>query len=458
MTDGSAVPSSVLVTLVSRCDDKCHGPRLTSVSTFPNLESASQLRPTGQMPVSAVDGDHPTPAGRDISITWWYTFISIAGMSIFLLGLAAMVCLALISTLDGASWQTLVVLILFIGSGISCVYASWLIRDGYGSGWPRPSVTTALLTAPVIAWVTTVFIPGATLYGAAPLWITLSIMLPLITRRQRLIVTALGVVLLVMHGALSPGTPVLAEERLLFSFLLLVMLTPPTFLFSGWLWHLITRLDDARVVSGQLAVTRERLRFASDLHDIQGHHLQVIALKAELADRLLSSDSPQHRTGAQQAISEVRSLAEQAQSETRQLVRDLRVVSLDDEVENARGVLEAAGITTEVTIEADATGSRSAAANRLLGFAVREATTNILRHSRAQHVTIALTTKDQVHLEISNDGAVTDAKATAGAQGSGLASLRQRFQQAGGTLTTNAERATFQLRATLPQTVEETRL
>lgn len=407
------------------------------------------------MPVSTVDGEHPIPVGRDIRITWWYTFISIAGMSLFLLGLAALVCLSLIGAFNGASWHIVVVLSLFIASAISCVYASWLIREGYGSGWPRPSVTTALLAAPVTAWVATIFIPGATLYGAAPLWITLSVMLPLIPRRHRLAVTAIGIVLIAVHSVLSPGAP---EGRLLFSFVILIVMTPPAFLVSGWLWHLVTRLDDARTVSGQLAVTRERLRFASDLHDIQGHHLQVIALQAELADRLLSSDSPQHRTAAQQAISEVRSLAEQAQSETRQLVRDLRVVSLDDEVENARGVLEAAGITTDVTIEANATGARTAAANRLLGFAVREATTNILRHSRAQHVTIALTTKDHVHLDISNNGVEAHTTATVCTEGSGLMSLRQRFQQAGGSLMTDSNRTTFQLRATLPTLVEESRL
>lgn len=402
------------------------------------------------MPVSAVDSHRPNPAGRDVSITWWYTFISIAGMSIFLLGLAAMVSLSLIGALDGTSWQTLVVLSLFIGSGISCVYASWLIRDGYGAGWPRPSITALLLAMPVLAWITTVFIPGATLYGAAPLWITLSIMLPLIARHHRLAVTAMGIVLIALHGALNAGTQVFIESGMLFSVVLLVALTPPTFLFSGWLWHLITRLDDARMVSGQLAVTRERLRFASDLHDIQGHHLQVIALKAELADRLLTSNSPQHRAAAQQSIREVRSLAEQAQSETRQLVRDLRVVSLDDELENAKGVLEAAGITTDVTVENETAGSGSAVTNRLLGFAVREATTNILRHAEAQHVMITLATEGQVQLEIRNDGIMQVPEATAPPEGTGLAGLRQRFRQAGGTLDTRYDQGTFHLRATLP--------
>lgn len=100
-------------------------------------------------------------------------------------------------------------------------------------------------------------------------------------------------------------------------------------------------------------MARERLRFASDLHDIQGHHIQVIALKAELADRLLASNDDKHRQVAQAAIGEVRALAEEAQAETRQLVRDLRVVSLGEELDNAKDVLGAVGIL-DVTVETPA--------------------------------------------------------------------------------------------------------
>lgn len=418
------------------------------------VDQSTQLRPTGQVPVSSGRTDHPNPAGRDINITWWYTFLSIAGISVLLLGLAATVSTSLITELNEPSWQIVLILGLFIGSAISSVYASWLIRDGYGAGWPKTPVSILLLVVPILTWAITIFIPGATLYGAVPLWITLSIMLPLVKRRQRLGLTAVGLVLIVLHGALNSGTEAFIEGRLLFGIVLLVVLTPSTFLFSGWLWHLITRLDEARTIGSQLAVARERLRFASDLHDIQGHHLQVIALKAELADRLLVSDSAGHQATAKQAIGEVRSLAEQAQLETRQLVRDLRVVSLHDEVENAKGVLEAADITTEVTIDADTVASHSTDTNRLLGLAVREATTNILRHANAQHVTITLTAHHDLQLDIRNDGTDASGNQAEPAEGTGLNGLQHRFHKAGGNVTTDTHEDIFRLRATLPNNME----
>ena len=284
----------------------------------------------------------------------------------------------------------------------------------------------------------------------------LSILLPLVQRRHRWGLVIVGLIFLVLHALLNPGTAEFVQRDLVWSMAVLVLFTPTTFLVSGWLWQLIQRLDDARTVGSQLAVARERLRFASDLHDIQGHHLQVIALKAELADRLLTSNTLEHQQAAQDAIAEVRALAEQAQTETRQLVRDLRVVSLGDELANARGVLEAAGITTDVVVDTQAVDSAATASNRLLGFAVREATTNILRHANAASVSITLYSDAGLHLEIHNDGATPpDEPVRQPQQGTGLAGLRQRFTAAGGNITTDQKAETFQLRAFVPTNVQE---
>lgn len=94
------------------------------------------------MPVSSATTDDAHPAGRDINITWWYTFLSIAGISVFLLAVAAFVVITLITILDGAAWQVVVVLGLFLANAVACVYATWLLRDGYGLGWPRRPVTS----------------------------------------------------------------------------------------------------------------------------------------------------------------------------------------------------------------------------------------------------------------------------------------------------------------------------
>lgn len=412
------------------------------------------------MPVSSAATDDAHPAGRDINITWWYTFLSIAGISVFLLAVAAFVVITLITILDGAAWQVIVVLGLFLANAVACVYATWLLRDGYGLGWPRRAVTSWLLAIPAVTWVVTLFIPGATLYGASPLWMMLSILLPLVRRPHRLGLVVIGLVLLTLHGLLNSGTAEFAQRDLLFSIIWLVLFPPTTFLVSGWLWDLIRRLDDARTVGSQLAVARERLRFASDLHDIQGHHLQVIALKAELSDRLLASGEPEQQRAAQAAIAEVRILAEQAQTETRQLVRNLRVVSLGDELDNAKGVLEAAGMTTEVIIEPPQIHSADTASNRLLGFAVREATTNILRHANARHVSIVLHDDGggSLHLEICNDGATPPADLPGRIPGTGLDGLQHRLRAAGGHLSSGQQADTFWLKAFIPRTIEESEL
>lgn len=416
-------------------------------------DSSTSLRPTGQLPVSPT-AEPADPAGRDIHITWWYTFLSIGIMSIFLLGVGAFISSSLITTLDGPTWQIVVVLILFAATSVTCVYASWLMRDGYGAGWPPPKVTTWLLAIPAVAWFVTLFIPGATLYGATPLWITLSILLALVPRAQRGWLMLIGLTLIILHGVLNPGTQAFINGGGTLGIALLVLITPTTFLVSGWIWHLIVRLDQARTVSGQLAVARERLRFASDLHDIQGHHLQMIALKAELADRLLSTETPTHLRAAQDSIAEVRALAEQAQSETRQLVRDLRVVSLPEELANAKDVLEAAGIVVDVNLDPAVKHTLTVSTTRLFGLAVREATTNILRHANATEVTIRLRANDALHLAMINDG-VAQTLPTVDSQGTGIAGLRTRFTEADGSITATAFEDTFTLQATLPMTHKE---
>src|SRR5690606_35384605 len=128
---------------------------------------------------------------------------------------------------------------------------------------------------------------------------------------------------------------------------------------------------------------RERLRFAADLHDIQGHHLQVIALKSELAERLLDTNPD----AAREHIHETRTIARQALEETRSLVYGYRDVALADELENAREVLAAAGARCELDI---GVLPDDAEARRTLALVVREATTNILRHSAATKAWIRL--------------------------------------------------------------------
>lgn len=212
-----------------------------------------------------------------------------------------------------------------------------------------------------------------------------------------------------------------------------------------WAWDLAARLSQARRLAAELAVKDERLRFAADLHDIQGHHLQVIALKSELAARLAESDPI--RAAAE--MKEVRGLAADALHDTRAVVQGYRRTTLGSEISNAANLLAAAGIDTTMDVESD-DGELPEANRHLLGLVMREATTNLLRHSRAQHADVAYTTSDGIAwLRITNDGAT----ASTVDGGTGLAGLAERLSAADGTLTWTRQGQRFVLTASLPTAV-----
>jgi two-component system, NarL family, sensor histidine kinase DesK len=215
-----------------------------------------------------------------------------------------------------------------------------------------------------------------------------------------------------------------------------------------WAYEVAARLDQARKVAGELAVAEERLRFAAELHDIQGHHLQVIALKSELAARLGQSRPAE----AVELMREVQQLARDALTDTKAVVGGYRRVSFRTELSNAVKVLRAAGITTQADFAAAPEGETG----RLLGLVVREATTNILRHSQASEVSLRLAVRDdRAELMVCNDGAAAGATPTghraedeAGC-GSGLRTLARRLDEAGGRLRWAAADGRFTVTATL---------
>jgi two-component system sensor histidine kinase DesK len=136
----------------------------------------------------------------------------------------------------------------------------------------------------------------------------------------------------------------------------LLAITAAAMLGLLWGWEVAARLERARRLAAELAVADERLRFAADLHDIQGHHLQVIALKSELAARLADADPA--RAAAE--MREVQRLSTEALQDTRAVVQGYRRTSLDEEITNATRVLAAAGIDADCrsTPPPTPTGSR----------------------------------------------------------------------------------------------------
>ncbi|WP_405979620.1 sensor histidine kinase [Streptomyces sp. NBC_00158] len=216
--------------------------------------------------------------------------------------------------------------------------------------------------------------------------------------------------------------------------------------FSGWLLRTVYELDHAREVQAQLAVAEERLRFGRDLHDVMGRNLAVIALKSELAVQLARRERPE----AVDQMIEVQRIARESQREVRDVVRGYREADLSVELEGARGVLSAAGMDCRVEY---ATNARQlpAEVQSALGWVVREATTNVLRHGDARSCLIRLTApadSDTVTLLVENDGVP---ETPAGMPGSGLAGLRERLAAVDGTLLAGpAEGGRYRLRAEVP--------
>ncbi|MFD7556666.1 sensor histidine kinase [Streptomyces sp. NPDC059835] len=214
--------------------------------------------------------------------------------------------------------------------------------------------------------------------------------------------------------------------------------------FSGWLLRTVHELDRAREVQAQLAVAEERLRFGRDLHDVMGRNLAVIALKSELAVQLARRERPE----AVEQMIEVQRIARESQREVRDVVRGYREADLAVELEGARGVLTAAGMDCRVDFEA--VPRLPAEVQSALGWVVREATTNVLRHGDAQSCAIRLTASEEgsVTLVVENDGAP---EAPAGPPGSGLAGLRERLAVLDGTLSAGpVDGGRFRLRAEIP--------
>lgn len=216
-----------------------------------------------------------------------------------------------------------------------------------------------------------------------------------------------------------------------------------TSVFSVWLLNAVYELDEARETRARLAVAEERLRFGRDLHDVMGRNLAVIALKAELAVQLGRRGRPE----AVEQMIEVQRLAQESQREVRAVVRGYREADLAAELAGAQGVLAAAGIDCAVT---GSPAGLPAPVQSALGWVVREAATNVLRHGDARRCAVSLRVADgRAELSVENDGAQEPPGGDR--PGSGLAGLRERLSELDGTLRAGpAGRGRFRLTAEVP--------
>jgi len=200
-------------------------------------------------------------------------------------------------------------------------------------------------------------------------------------------------------------------------------------------------LKATREELARLAVAEERLRIARDLHDLLGHSLSVIALKSELARRLVEREPDR----ALAEIDDIQAVTRGALADVRRTVQGYRRPSLAEELDGARSALAAAGIDCELR---DGHVELPEDVEAVLAWAVREGATNVIRHSGAQHCAIRVQAEgDRAELEIDDDGRA----APDGAPGTGLRGLRERAQRVRGEVEAGVRpEGGFRLRLTVP--------
>ncbi|WP_149259349.1 histidine kinase [Actinomadura sp. K4S16] len=311
-------------------------------------------------------------------------------------------------------------------AGLAVISAVQLLWAGRGRPRWWPPVLAVLSFAPVAvfgkAWVGVAgFLAGTFLVGL-PAWAAV----PLVAASM----AAVGLA----ARTLGLGTAAVVNH---------VISTLVTGLVVYGLVRLARLVRDLRAAGEELAraaTVQERLRAARDLHDLLGHSLAAILLKCELARRLAGADPGR----ARKELAEVVDMAEQARGDLRAATGGDAELALDAEAASARSVLTAAGVEVETVLGHPDLDARTSA---VLGTVLREAVTNVLRHSAATRSTIA-TGQDggAVWLVVENDGLDPEAPRTA--PGAGIGNLTTRLAAAGGTLSARADgKGCFRLEA-----------
>ncbi|NJP88940.1 hypothetical protein HCN51_05625 [Nonomuraea sp. FMUSA5-5] len=273
-------------------------------------------------------------------------------------------------------------------------------------------------------------------------------------------------------GMLHDDAYTVAQALLLGSYSLFsLVLYAGTLVGGARLVRLLHELEATRTELAATAVGEERVRVSRDLHDLLGQSLSAISLKGDLALRLLAKDA----AAARAEVESLTGVARDALRDVRAITRDEHSVSLRTEIDGAAALLGAAGVDTRLDV-ADVP-PLSGAAQSALAWAIREGTTNLLRHSDARTCTITLTRRQgTVRLEIVNDGAhPAPAPAPTGATGpsptppgtelseaadpsptpagTGLAGLAERARAASGTWLTTVRDGLFTLSVEVPEEV-----
>ena len=342
------------------------------------------------------------------------------------------------------------------GLGAFCVGYYQVVRLGFPERDPDPSQRRRWILIGGLALIALI-LPIIVYNELFTLWIYVSaasgICLPM------------GRYRLAMCGGLASTVAMLAQGWLLGASrgTLLTLVLPCLFTCLGSVGarrthSLIHELRTAREEVKQLAATEERLRLARDLHDLAGHSLATITLKAELTRRLLETDPK----AAAKQLADLELVSRQALTDIREAVSGYRRPTLAVELASARTALSAAEITLKAGIEVGNLDGLDPEAEAALAWCLREATTNVMRHSKAATCSVHLIPASidgeaTLTLEIIDDGLATRAVCESMRDqerpfGNGLTGLTERLAAVSGTLSAApVEPHGFRLSATVPR-------
>jgi len=325
--------------------------------------------------------------------------------------------IAMVQTATGGGSVGGIVLFEVLAVCFAAVYVLAPIRVAAGSAFAAVS-GGAPAKLGVLLLMVSITIPMMAVagVGVTGFWIYIGVVAAILFRLPAALSIAvmLAAAMLVVWGVAGEGLP----------WELAVTLVALSLWMAGFAGNirLTVELRTTREELARAAVAAERARIGRDLHDILGHSLTAIAVKSGLARRL----APQDADRAAAEIADVERLAREALADVRATAAGYRDVSLAAELAVARSVLEAAGIRAELPTAVD---DVSAAGRDVFGYVVREAVTNMVRHSAATLCVIELT---PVSVDIRDNGT---GSAVASGHGAGLRGLSERLAAAGGTLT-----------------------
>nr|WP_239588136.1 sensor histidine kinase [Gracilibacillus alcaliphilus] len=259
--------------------------------------------------------------------------------------------------------------------------------------------------------------------------------------------------LVVMVGAITAGfflnyTMFLNQLPFLIVMVLGVILIPINRYNRLKQEELEEQLEDANRKIAELAIIEERHRIARDLHDTLGQKLSMIGLKSELAAKLIEKD----HISAKKELQDVQGAARNALKEVREMVSNMKNIRLTEELAHVEQLLDAAQIKHKIIARVDYPSIPTLIEN-VLSMCLKEAVTNVVKHSQAKHCTIKLVeTKKDIKLQVADDGIGNLSEKEFG---NGLYGMRERLSFINGALLIDKQSGGFKVDIAVPKVIRQ---